>query len=69
MEQEQGMKEWVRASRPANGRTSVTVTLQEGNLTAKWTALTDSSRIKEAVTEARRFANVMLDELREATSD
>jgi hypothetical protein len=61
------VKEWVRASKPANGPTVVTVTLQDGHLTAKW-SVKAYDNIKAGVAEARRNAHKILDELREATA-
>ncbi len=62
-------KEWVRVSRSAQGQTVVTVTLQEGNLTSKWSARSPGSKLKPAVLEARSYAGSNLDQLREATEE
>lgn len=61
-------KEWVKASRSANGQTIVSVTLQEGNLTSRW-SVKAYGKIKEAVLEARSYAGSNLDQLREATEE
>jgi hypothetical protein len=61
------VKEWVRAAKPASGPTVVTVTLQDGNLTAKW-SVKAYDNIKGGVTEARAYAHKALAELREATA-
>lgn len=61
-------KEWVRVSRSANGQTVVTVTLQEGNLTSKWSTKA-FGKLKDGVTEARAYAGTNLDQLREATEE
>lgn len=59
------VKEWVKAThRP--GMTTVTVTLQQGNLSARYTVIAPSTRIKEAVIEARTAAKRFLDDLRAA---
>lgn len=61
------MKEWVKASRSAQGTTIVTVTLQEGNLTSRWSEKA-YGKVKEAVKVCRTHAEVNLNELREATA-
>lgn len=65
-----GRREWVRVSHSPGasgaGRTTVTVTLQEGNLTAKWAVKTYANTIKAGVLEARKEADRALTELQEA---
>lgn len=61
------VKEWVRFSRGHNGQTVVTVTLQEGNLTAKWSTRA-FGKIRDGVKEARSQASRALTELREAVA-
>lgn len=61
------VKEWVRAAKPAAGPTVVTVTLQDGNLTAKWSTKAYDN-IKAGVTDARTNAHKVLEQLREACS-
>lgn len=58
------MKEWIKVVRFINGPTVVTVTLVEGNLTAK--ASVKAYKIKVAVQEARDQASEFLREMREA---
>lgn len=65
MDGDNDIKEWVRAARPAKGLTVVTVTLQQGNISAKWSTHA-FGKIKEGVAEARKQALIMLDELSEA---
>lgn len=62
-----GRKEWVRFAHSPT-MTTITVTLQEGNVTAKYTAKTYLSAIKGGVTEARAGADQALTELQEALS-
>lgn len=59
------VKEWVKAAKPAHGPTVVTVTLVDGNLTAKW-SVKSYSNIQAGVREARSAAQKALAELREA---
>ena len=42
-------KEWWRASRAGNGTTTVTMTITEDNLSARWSVKTSSNQIKAAV--------------------
>jgi hypothetical protein len=57
--------EWVRVSHAAD-KTTVTVTLVEDNLTAKWSVKCYTSTIKKGVAEARKLATSALADLREA---
>jgi hypothetical protein len=59
------VKEWVKAARPANGPMVVTVTLVDGNLTAK-VAVKAYGNIQQGVREARSAALAALEELRQA---
>lgn len=59
------VKEWVKAAKPANGPTVVTVTLVDGNLTSK-VAVKSYSNIKAGVEQARSEAHKALQQLREA---
>lgn len=65
------IKEWVKVNRPVKGPAIVTVTLLEGNATAKCSVkaygLKDS--IKNAVKEARTLALADLKELHEALAE
>lgn len=58
-------KEWVKASYSPNG-TTVTVSLQQGNASAKATVKAYSTGIPKGVAEARGIAGRMLDDLLEA---
>lgn len=58
-------KEWVKAAYSPNG-TMVTVSLQQGNASAKATVKAYTSSIKKGVTEARGIAERMLNDLLEA---
>lgn len=60
------MKEWIKASRSPNGAL-VTVTVQDGNLTARWTEKTSLSSIEESVRVSRRQAKKILAQLRTAS--
>lgn len=66
---EQETKEWLRVAHAANNTTSVTVTLVEGNLTAKWSVKTHTPTIREGVKEARSWARKALDELQAALAE
>lgn len=63
-------KEWVKVSRAANGKVTVTVSLVEENLSSKASViamgLPSSKPIKTAVGQARALAVANLDEIREA---
>ena len=61
------VKEWVKVVHAA-GRTNVTVTLVDGNLTARWSVKCYASTIKQGVAEARAAAEKALQELREAVA-
>ena len=58
------VKEWVKAAKPVNGPTVVTVTLVDGNLTAKW-SVKAYGNIKAGVAEARTKADAIVGEARE----
>lgn len=62
------MKEWVKVTRDARGRTTITVTLQEDNLTAKWSTVA-FSKVKEGLREARSRSRALLAEVKEAMED
>lgn len=61
------MKEWLRVHKPTNGPAVVTCTVQDGNLTAKW-SVKSFHNIKAGVAEARRGATDALGQLKEATA-
>lgn len=58
-------KEWVRAAYSPTG-TMVTVTLQQGNASARATVKAASTRMKYGMAEARGIAGRMLDDMLEA---
>lgn len=58
-------KEWVKAAYSPNG-TMVTVSLQQGNASARATVKAASTRVKHGVAEARGIAERMLTDLLEA---
>lgn len=68
-EQEADVKEWVRCSHTAQNKTSVTVTLQCENVTAKWAVSCYSNQLKGGVAEARTGAKRALRELQEALAE
>lgn len=62
-------QEWVSVKRnegKSGATTSVTVSLVDGNHSAKWTVRTYAHHIKASVIEARKAAHEALDELKEA---
>ncbi len=61
-------KEWLKVVCTPTGMTA-TVTLQEDNLTVRWTVKTYMSRIKESITEARINAQKVMVELREVSDE
>lgn len=64
------MKEWIKVARsPISGRTTVTVTVRDDNLVAKYALWCSSSEIRQSVKTARRHAVKALDEMRTATQE
>ena len=61
-------KEWVKVSH-SPGRTTVSVTLQEGNCSVRWGVKSYPGQIKASVAEARSGAETALAELQEALSE
>jgi hypothetical protein len=61
-EPEVEIKEWVKV-RHFQGRTTVTVTLVQGNLSVKWQVKTFVNEIKSGRREARRYAHAALEAL------
>ena len=59
-------KEWLKVSHSPSG-TVVTCTLQQGNVTAKWTVKAYESTIKQGVGDARAGAKKALAQVQEAT--
>jgi hypothetical protein len=59
------VKEWVKFARGANGKRVVTVSVQEGNLSARWSTVAYTT-IKAGVADARKEALAALAELKEA---
>ena len=62
------MKEWVKVAKPVNGPAVVTVSLVDGNLSARW-SVKAFNRIKDGVVEARAGATAALEQLREAVAE
>lgn len=60
------MKEWIKVSHSAAGITVVTVTQQDGNLSARWSVRSSVSHIAQGVREARGYCVKALDGLRAA---
>lgn len=58
------MKRYVSVRRSAAGATSVTVSLVDGELTAKWTVKTYIGHVEDAVKTADSYAHKALDEIR-----
>lgn len=59
------VREWVRADHSTTGPTTVTVTLYDGHITARWTVKA-YNRVTDAVIEARTHATKTLNEMKEA---
>lgn len=59
------MKEWLKVTRGHNGVLVVTVVLSTDNLTARWSTKTYRGQVKGAVVEARKYANELIEELRD----
>jgi hypothetical protein len=62
------IKEWVRVGRAANGKSNLSVTLQDGNITVKWNVL-NHGKVKDRLAEARKYAKANLTEIREALAE
>jgi hypothetical protein len=67
-EPEAEIKEWVKVGH-SQGRTTVTVTLVQGNLSVKWQVKTFVNEIKAGRREARRYAHAALEALGEDDDD
>lgn len=68
MSEDEEIKEWVKFSyAPRN--CSATVSLVQGNHSARWTVKAYAGGIKAAVKEARKAAHAALGELREAIQE
>jgi hypothetical protein len=63
-EPEVEIKEWVKVGH-SQGRTTVTVTLVQGNLSVKWQVKSFVNEIKKGRREARTYAHAALDALRD----
>lgn len=61
------VREWVRVQH-SPGKTTVYVTLLQGNQSVKWGVKSYPGHIKQSVIEARAAANEALTQLQEATS-
>lgn len=62
------MKRWVKAGRSGLGVTVVTVTLQEGNISAKWAVKSTAGHIKDSVLDADRYAKAALADMQAAVA-
>ena len=62
-------KEWIKCSHSANGMTTATVSLVEGNLSVRWSVKTFVNAIPAGVKEARAGAVKALDQLKEALGE
>lgn len=63
------MKKWTKVSRSAAGVTVVTVTLVDGNLSARWSVRTAIGGVKDGMRTATSYAKRALEELREAEEE
>lgn len=61
-------KEWFSVAHTANGKTSVTCSIQEDNLSVKWSVKCFTSSIKSGVAEARKYADKAMKDLQEAVA-
>lgn len=59
-------KVWWKVAHTANGATSVTASLQEGNLSVKWTVKTFASTVTGSVGEAEKGARQAMADLKTA---
>lgn len=59
------MKRYVSVKRSAAGATAVTVSLVDGDLSARWTVKSYIGSVGDAVATADTYAHRALDELRE----
>lgn len=57
------MKRYVSVNRSAAGKTTVTVTLVDGEMSAKWSVSTYIGDIQKAVGEADTYARKSLEEV------
>lgn len=60
------MKRYVSVKRSAAGASAVTVSLVDGELSARWTVKTYIGAIGDATTTAEEYARRALDEMRTA---
>lgn len=58
------MKRYVSVKRSAAGATSVTVSLVDGEISARWTVKTYIGSVAEATENADEYAHRALDEIR-----
>jgi hypothetical protein len=63
------VKEWFKVSHSANGKTSVTCSLQSGNLSVKWAVQCVMSSIQTGVKQSRDGAYRALEDLRKAVAE
>lgn len=62
------MKEWFSVAHGPKS-TTVTCSVQDGNLSVRWTVKAYASTIKTGVAEARKGAHRAMSELKEAVGD
>ena len=62
-------KEWFRVSRSGNGVGTVTVTVQEGNQSVKWSVRAYSNDVKKGLVEAKAGAEKALAQLQAAVEE
>lgn len=63
------IKEWVKVVQDVKGNKTVTVSMQQANLSSRWVVKTYNPHIKKAVKEARDGARAALDQVRVALSE
>lgn len=68
MDEAQEIKEWVRVSASPK-QTTVTVTLQQGNHTVKWSVRAYSTGLKKGLAEARSYAKQALTDIQQAYAE
>lgn len=62
------MKEWIRVNRDARGRTTVTVTMQDGEITVKWSTVA-FARIAGGIKEGRERCRGLIAEVHAAMEE
>lgn len=69
MSDDEDVKEWVKVAQDAKGNKTVTVSMQQANLSSRWVVKTYAPAIKGAVKEARAGARKALADVREALAE